>query len=177
MRVIAFLLPLLLAASAHADDAPPVPDERSGTTALVLSGAGTALPVLLMATHEVQPGSIRDGIFTVGTIGLVLGPSVGHWYAGEGFSLGLGLRLAGVAVALVGVSAAKSSCTDPPQNECGIAIGAYSVLAAGTLVGAGAIYDVATAPRAAHRYNREHAITVTPMPLHAGYGVGLAGRF
>jgi len=177
MRVIAVLLPLFLAASAHADDAPPVPDERSGTTALALSGAGTALPVLLIATHEVQPGSLRDGILTAGVIGLVLGPSVGHWYAAEGFDLGLGLRLGGVVVGLLGVSSARSNCTQPPTNECGIGESAFAVLAAGSLIGAGAIYDVATAPRAAHRYNREHAITVTPMPLRAGYGIGLAGRF
>ena len=169
MKGIVVVCALFISSIAHADD------DKDPTVALVLSSAGTALPIAVLAVHEALPQDLRDADAVVGAIGVFVGPSIGHWYAGEAFDLGLGLRLGGVAVGYLGGAIATSGCSKPPMNECGLAA-VYPVLAGLAMIGARTVYDIATAPRAARRHN-QRAIGIAPTRAGSGYGLAVVGRF
>jgi len=177
VRLATALLVAALPATARAE---PVDDTSTAdpTIALGLALAGTAA-----GATALYAGSAADSA-TIGLTGiglLVIGPSLGHFYAGEP---GRAVRHAAVragAVAVMGAGllvAWSSPCAFGPENDdhCprardGIGVG---VMAAGALLGAGSVvYSVIDAPRAAHRTST----ILAPAPLVAPGGsttVGLA---
>ena len=130
---------------------------------------GVMLPIAMVGETR-SGGCIALGYATVGAI--ILGPASGHWYAGEGGGWGIGLRFLGTAAAVGGFFAASNndcetqSCTDDSNHA------AYIALGGAALVVGSAIYDVATAGRAARRYNASH-IAVAPAPVSTGGPPGL----
>ncbi len=176
---------LLLARPAFAqEDDPPAP--KRADIALGLSLAGTAAG----ATALFAAGATDRAPLALSGLGLlVVGPSLGHIYAGEA---GRALRHSAVragAVAVMGAGllvAWSSPCAFGPENHdhCPNArdrLG-LGIIAAGALLGAGsAVYSIIDAPRAATRTNRaQPALAVTPLTGPAGStgpGLSLAGRF
>ncbi len=133
---------------------------------------GVLLPIALVGATR-SGNSIALGYATVGAI--ILGPASGHWYAGEAGGYGIGLRFLGTAVAFAGFATAVNSdcetqsCTDDSNRAAYIALGGAALVVGST------IYDIATAGRAARRYNASH-IVVAPAPVSTGGppGLGLA---
>jgi hypothetical protein len=109
--------------------------------------------------------------------GTMLGPSVGHWYAGKLFTRGAAMRLLGAGIIGVGFLAAKKY----PENDgdfiddrgFGIAIGGTVVILLGALV------DIGTAGDSARKRNERVTPTVTAIRTPSGStpALGLAGTF
>jgi hypothetical protein len=187
-RTLSFaILATLVARTAAAEPpATPAPDEKSPGYALGLSIGVTAVGVGLT---YVGAESNSDATELVGLGVAGLGPTAGHWYAGEPFTWGLGARLLGVGVFALGLSqyqfdfdfCFQEVCPPqqpPPDNT---AAGVF-MIAGAVIFGGGAIYDIVTAPAAADDYNARHALSVTPTVLRdargdATPGFALVGTF
>jgi hypothetical protein len=174
--VAVFTAILAAAAPARAEtDAP-----KSENTALALSLGGTLASAGLMASgfslmsHDDETGARLMG---VGLMSFAITPSLGHIYSGKILTGGLALRAGGAAVALVGVAQALDCGIIWSSKDCGFfTSGEAAVLLGGTLAAAGVIWDIASAPRAARRYNEKH-ISLVPAAPGASLGLSLAGRF
>lgn len=128
--------------------ADPLPGERSETAALLLSLGATTLPAALALTHPratyalgVQPGLVLLG-------SLILGPSVGHVYAGRPGRalLGIGVRVGALAGLAGAVALSWNSYSSGAE-----ALGVVSLA-----LGAGLwIWDIASAPGSARAHNRK----------------------
>lgn len=188
-RSVAALL-LVLApstASAQPGRTPPadLPDEKSPAIALGLSLLGTGAGIAaLVAASEMEDGAPL-GVAGIGA--LVVGPSLGHFYAGESDR---GIRHAAVrlgAVAAMGTGLLlffSSPCAFGSENECpetreDVGIG---IFLAGAAVGVGStIYSIVDAPFAARRTNRKASSTMLlPSPIvgpdrSTGLGLSLTG--
>lgn len=159
----------VLARPAAAEEAK---DLKSPEQALAFSGGVTLLSgILVLATAEddrISP------VTAAGVAGLALGPSLGHVYAGEYLTGGLALRAAGMAVAILGYREA-SRCSS--VGDCHMTAGATGVVLGLGAFAAGALWDIATASRAADRWNARHGLTIAPVVTDDGAGVSLAGSF
>ena len=151
---------------------------KSETTALALSLGGTVASVGVAAYgfanmidgHE-ESSSV--GLWAGGLLSLVITPSLGHIYAGDGMTNGLALRAGGAAVAVVGFFQ-WARCTD---ENCGFLEGGHpTLLVGGGLAAAGVIWDIATARKAARRTN-EKRLSLVPAAAGAKVGLSLAGSF
>jgi len=99
-------------------------------------------------------------------VGLIVGPSFGHYYANNRFqaNLGIGIRTLSGGLVLVGVVGSALDAVD-------------TVFGAGILMGS-ALVDVVMAPFAAHDFNEAHRVTarVEPVLEPGSEQVGLALR-
>src|SRR5690349_1647119 len=70
-------------------------------SAYLITWASTVVPVTLSLVAEPEAGkdatALQNGLGVVGIAGMLLGPSAGHWYVGEGLTTGLALRLGAAA--------------------------------------------------------------------------------
>src|SRR5262245_2074053 len=86
----------------------PAPSRLMGPlsedTALWLSLGGTLGSVGLLAGSAFTDDSAAGVLRLTGALGLVLAPSFGHWYAGTGWTRGMGLRLGGMVIGAVGLA-------------------------------------------------------------------------
>jgi hypothetical protein len=149
-----------------------MPGTKSGTTALLWSFLGTAAPAAACLPFVWAPnkGGLGDAA-AVGLAGaLLVGPSLGHFYAGRpgrAFA-GVGLRtLAGAAVA-VGLAAGIS--------EGGSTEGSNALAAVGAVVGgAVVVWDIVSAPKSAKLHNQElrEGSAVNVGLLSGPHGLGL----
>jgi hypothetical protein len=114
--------------------------------------------------------------------GLIVGPSLGHFYAGNNRQalIGIGIRTVGAGGAL---GALLSIPSDPEEPERGPVPAPGSdedtvrtaVALGSALVWLGsAVYDIATAPGAARAYNASRQVAVAPTVGPDGERVGLA---
>ncbi|MBP6837611.1 MAG: hypothetical protein KA190_09925 [Kofleriaceae bacterium] len=168
-------------------DLPPA-RTRSPGTALALSLGGTAAAYAMVAWGTAAPGSAAGQ--TLGWVGAgsaLIAPSLGQWYAGEGFTTGLGLRLGGASMGAVG-AIGLMRCAERSGDVVPSCPGSMLLLVgASGLVLTGVIHDIATAPRAARRFNtraaerRRASVQAVPALVSAGGarapGLGLAGTF
>jgi hypothetical protein len=181
LAVAAFALPSL----AHAGAA-PADEPRSPLVATALAAAPIGLSVALgIAAAETD----SDALGFAATTGLLVGPSLGHFYAGE-WGRGLftaGARTAGIGLILLGAFAGWGECErgasydDPCHAE-----GAEEAEDGRVVMGIGAgvfvaatVYDVVDAPFAARRFNERFTVAPTLVSGAAGDAPGLAisGRF
>ncbi|MDB4959273.1 MAG: hypothetical protein JWO36_6842 [Myxococcales bacterium] len=167
----------------------PIQDDsyRSPATAVALSLGvtlgGYGMAALGSSLDRHSGSSSPNALTSVGALVGLVGPSVGHLYAGDAWNRGLAIRASGLAAALVGVAVWFSGC---PLfgNHCDHGAEAVGVtllfVGEGVYIG-GSIYEIATAGRAAREYNAEHRIhtqiSIAPMPIHDGGGMALIGRF
>jgi len=167
---------LTAAAPAHAETDPP----KSETTALALSLGGSLASVGLMAaafSDLVHEDETTAHLFGAGLLSLAITPSLGHIYSGKVLTGGLALRAGGAALALVGLAQALDCGLIEVRRSCGFfESGEAAVVLGGTVAAAGVIWDIATAPRAARRFNEKH-VTLVPAAPGASLGLSLAGRF
>lgn len=141
---------------------------------LLSFGATVGVPILAAAMYGDSDGDHNeDEMLTIMTTSALIGPSIGHLYAGKLITPGLGVRAVGY---LLTMAAFESS-----SGEDGLGL---AVIGISCIVG-GAIHDIATAGRSAREYNFEHAKrtlapTLAPVTTNgqtAGVQVGLAGNF
>lgn len=172
------VLVIALCGTAHAQapgETPPRPEgsHKSILSAYLVTAAATTLPLTVAAIgapDNEYNHPTRAAVFgSLGIAAAVLGPTAGHWYAGEGMTTGLALRLTGAA----GVGALVLA--DPHGQNLGLLI-TGGVVCAG-LWEVGAIWDLATVPRAVRHYNRQRDLQIAPMAAPHTTGLALAGTF
>jgi hypothetical protein len=105
--VILYILFFVATPPANAQDLAP-PGLRSPQAALLLSTFGTVVPVGLSMAGVGQEGGTAQMVLALS--GLIVGPSLGYWYAGEvqGALKGIGLRTLSVGV---GFGVALAACS------------------------------------------------------------------
>jgi hypothetical protein len=179
--IAGFVAPLTLLAAVpcllNAQAGPPTlsgtdfPGAKSGATAFAWSFLGTALPLgaaLALSSDDVN-GQVVAGFTMVGA--LVLGPSLGHFYAGRsGRALtGIGLR----TLALAGLTAGAAA-TWNGDSDAGSAAAYAGVALGGALV----LWDIVRAPHSAKIRNeqRRRSASVTPTLSPGDAGVRLGAR-
>ncbi len=172
---------------ASADASPHVPEEKSAGVALGLSlGATTAGVAMGALAFAIDDDSAQAMLIGGATIGVLVGPSLGHYYAHEKWSVGAVIRFVSGGVVAAGAVAIVVGATDEVVEGDGdskLSVG--NVLLVGGLVGigVGAVVDIVTAPRAAHRYNESLAsnISISPTVLRSAdgpaMGFAVGGRF
>jgi hypothetical protein len=189
----------LILLTSHLAAADPVTEDppRDRMVALGLSIGGTAASAAGFAVgaslgwdrgHNLILGSLASTLLT---------PSLGEWYAGQGITVGLGLRVGGVLVAGLGVvmvggglvfgnNCEPGECgttSDTNSHSSGALLGAGLLFAFGGTVTylAGIVYDIVDAPSAADRYNNKHNLYLAPTVLPTASGnvpaMSLSGRF
>jgi hypothetical protein len=149
---------------------------KSGKTALLLSLLGTAVPAAatLPLIWESSGTSVAHTSAILCTGAYLLGPSLGHFYAGRpgrAFA-GIGIRvLAGAGVAIAGLGSG---------SEGGVTSGQAALGVAGAIVGAASvIYDIASAPHSARVHNdelRQERVTIGILFTEDLRGVGLRAK-
>ena len=127
-----------------------LPGTKSGKTAVLLSLLGTAVPAAatLPLIWESSGTSVAHTSAVLCTGAFLIGPSLGHFYAGRpgrAFA-GIGVRvLAGAGVAIAGLGSG---------SEGGVTSGQAALGVAGAVAGAASvIYDIASAPHSARVHN------------------------
>ncbi|MGE0551453.1 MAG: hypothetical protein AB7O24_15285 [Kofleriaceae bacterium] len=188
MRIISIVVALTLvvwAVPARADG------ERSPTTAKVLSGVGTGVSSAVVISSFLFAGrygnSYNEPLLFTGLGTSVITPSLGQWYAGEWFTIGMGVRLGAAGLATFAVVAKSDDVrcnTSEQYKECkslsGTAVALLGI-AAIAYVG-GAAYDVMTAQEAVENYNkRKRGLAIAPTVIPTNHtpapGLVLAGEF
>ena len=93
---------------------------------------------------------------------MAIGPSLGHWYAGDADIAPLLVRAAGGAILVAGVADGFClfTCTTNQNVELGIGL-----FGGGALIIGSTLYDMATAPRAVHRHNEQHRVDFQVVPM------------
>jgi hypothetical protein len=139
-------------------------DDKSLLDAYLVSVAATSGPCVVAGILGLDG---HDARATIGgsscAAGLVLGPTAGHWYAGERMTTGLALRLGGAAAVATLVVA------DPYAHHTETW---FELAGAASLWATGFVWDAVTLPRAVHRAN-----AVRLMPVVTSSGFGIAGAF
>jgi hypothetical protein len=169
---------------------------KSPSTAFNLSLFSTLVP-MAVGTIMVSQARNNDSLAVAGAAGLALGlsfgPTIGYAYSGEqlrGWGVGA-LRLVGVGVGSAAMFVALLSsalCDDNQASGCSRSgdASAWALLGAISLtaVAVSAVYDIATAPRAARRANEQHGLTnlsLVPVPIagrsSTSAGLALVGQF
>jgi hypothetical protein len=119
-------------------------------------------------------------------LGLAVGPSVGHIYAGEdGHAAGMALgRVSAAGVGLVLLVSALANMGDCESCSNSLGPGMVPALLLGLAIPISIIYDLVDAPRAARRSNTRHGLTnlslapvVIPGRTLPGHGLALTGQF
>jgi hypothetical protein len=169
MRAAAAILALaLLAPAAHAE-------HKKLTTAQAASGVGTGVSAALFLSAFLVSKTSGDVNMPLVYIGLgtsVITPSLGHWYAGNYLTPGMGIRAAAAAFATFGVlnysqtvrcnTAEYKECTGL-KREAGIILGVSAIAFVG-----GAALDFKTLSESVDRYNAQLSITPTILPTATG---------
>jgi hypothetical protein len=171
--------------------APQPLQQKSEGTATMLSLGTTALGLALIA--GAANDNHGDGMATLGLITLMVGPSAGHFYAGEtGHAVGTSLLRGGAFLAfVVGVIKATSvaavgadcfDCSSGSSYERDRRDGERLMWIGGLSFVALSIYDIIDGPRAVRRRNeRGRGFMMAPAMVAAPSGpvpaVGLSGRF
>lgn len=154
----------------------------SGSLLVTAAGIGTMVVGL---------GTDNGALGLAGFTATLLGPSFGHFYAGE-YGRGLahsGLRLGATVMTVAGAAWTGSlllGCAFGDDSDCGGSVGAPLLLVGGVVLGgASIVHSIQDGPRAVRRYNeraRARQLRITPAPIvgpdhSAGLGLQLGGRF
>lgn len=162
---------------------PPVEEagDKSPGVALSLALFGTAASYAgLVAAANSGSGELA----LLGVGGIIVAPSLGHFYAGEsGRGVGHSLVRLGAGGAMVaGALVWMEDCWF--EEDCDGGAGPFIVIA-GAVVGIGStVYSIADAPAAAARHNeaRRRRLVLTPAPIvgpdrSTGFGVHVGAQF
>ena len=161
---------------------------RDPSTALWLSLGMTLGGVGLIAAAVASHDSAITGMLgTVGALGVIAGPSLGHVYAGRLWNRGLELRLYGLGTAAIGWMlelVVLYNCIDgrcPAAYAFALYAGAGHIAVGGLAYFGGTVHEIFSAPSAARRYNSEHGIgssvMIVPFVTRSATGLSLSARF
>ncbi|HEU4723807.1 MAG TPA: hypothetical protein VFU59_00780 [Candidatus Eisenbacteria bacterium] len=146
---------------------------KSDANAFAFSFFGTALPIAAGAYVGSREGeSDLAPVLLPVAAGYVLGPSLGHVYAGNSRRAlaGIGFRFATIGAVWI------ASESDKNDTEEGIATTATITVLAGMLGTISVLADIIDASKSAHRYNAAHGLTrlrLTPAPIGHAMAPGL----
>ena len=186
---------------AHADDGPPgtttttaqAPKSEdaafwwsTGSTIAAVGTIGVGLAVSAAFSPDATdpPRLLKvplhnwgNGIMAAGALATLVTPSFGEWYAHDYVTLGLGMRLAGLA--LVGLGSARVCGVDVNEypDDCSTLSPPLVVAGAALYVG-GVVRDLAHARTVAREYDHAHArVAVVPLAAARTAGLAIAGTF
>ena len=154
---------------------------KSEKTATALAIAGTVAPLALLVGAGLAETVNQDGVAialgVTGGVGVIVGPSAGHWYAGKAVTTGMGIRAASVTVGFAGLVMA-GLCANADEDRSvngGCNAAPYVVTTLAGLAGyvTGVVYDVATAGRAVRAANERHDLRMSVMPTAVRTSTGL----
>jgi hypothetical protein len=164
-----------------------MPGDKDPATALSLSVLGTAAGTgMLIASAQTDSGALSGALGLLGLATSLVGPSMGHFYAGEtGRGVAqIGVRAGGTGLIVGGAFWLLLECFPFLGAECEGGGGPAILMASGLVVTTGsALYSIYDAPRAARRQNaRARRLVLTPAPLvgpdhSSGFGLHLGGQF
>ena len=176
---VAVVVVLSSSAAARADapgetapvDVPRAREHKRLSSAFLVTLAATSAPLMLSAIggEMCESDACAAPFGIIGMAGMVLGPSAGHWYAGEGVTTGLVLR--GSAVTGMIFLALRDPYLDDPVLTIGGLIAAVGVWETGV------IWDLVTLPRAVRRHNQRIDMLVTPVVTDRSAGLALSGAW
>jgi hypothetical protein len=150
---------------------------RDPAIALVLSLGGTAAAwsLTLAAANRREDST---ALLATGVAGTFIAPSLGHIYAGAPLTRGLGVRLLGAAVTLVGYYIVVNP-EDTGRGEVRPNLGALPVVFVGAaLYVAGSVDDIVRAPLRVKRQNRLlDSVGLAPVVRSHSAGLVVGGRF
>ena len=196
MRALVVLM--LVCGVAHAEPpglTPPVPVEVQappksvatamwlslGTTlgGLVLSAIGSSMQGSASCGNGCEPGS---ALSLVGDVAFLVGPSLGHAYAGHTWNTGLAMRVGGLVSFGLGMIVVLPCAVGGTGDSGSCTAGVVAATGGAVALLAGTVVEIATVPGAVHDYNRAHAapvVTFAPVATPRGLapGVAIAGRF
>jgi hypothetical protein len=160
------------------------PGEKDPKTALVISGIGTGASAALVLASVVvvaDSGTVHRPTFFVGVGTSLVTPSLGHWYAGEWLTVGMGVRAGAALLAVLGATQTRDDrCDVDPTEICPTLTNAgFTLLGlAGIAYVAGVAYDVVDAPDAVERHARTRLppdpFSMRLVPTTSTHGAGLA---
>jgi hypothetical protein len=149
-----------------------MPSVKSPGTAFMLSFAATAIPFAIAAKTG-DGGASAGGLVL---FSMIVGPSIGHFYAGQSGRAfaGIGVRV-GILALTAGAAAQSGGCNGdficiPP-----------AVIIGGLAEGVAMIADIVTAPHSANLTNEKRVMAyLTPLPAgadgHGRLGIGMQLR-
>lgn len=153
-----------------------VAEPKSEQAAFGWSLLGTLAPIAI----TIAGGAFDEpGVMALGTAGMVLGPTAGHWYAGRWVTGGLIARGGGAALMMAGAVQALGNIDCETGCSGGAAAGPLMLGGAALFVG-GTLHDLATAGRSARAYNeRQYNVgpTVVGTTTTTTLGLGVSGAF
>lgn len=195
MRTIlatAIVCAMTATAAAQPSEAPVA--KKSPSKAFALSAAGTAAGVGMvvggLALNPNERPAVGWGVFLAGVAVTTVGPSLGHFYADDPWTTGFAIRAGGAVTFATGTILMLRGFHDNEHcrqsDSCDFTLAAVGggTAAVGLLaIGAGAALDIATAPRAATRWNERRGVTLSIAPTlvsgrdRAVGGLAVAGTF
>ena len=188
MRAIFVLLLLVRVGSAQ----PANPEPKNPKVALALSAGttviGGGLLIAAAALTDSQSNFKKDpavlGFIAGGVATILVGPTLGHVYAGRTWNRWLRLRLVGAGAVVAGGAIALSGGGDAcgfPGARCSGAQSAAFLLGSLLMAGGAVTYvvgmsaEIGSAPHAADRYNRQ--LSITPLATSQALGLAMNGTF
>jgi hypothetical protein len=172
-----FLMLSLLVAPSRAQEGPDRPNAdvklHSESTAVMLSAVGTLVPLALASLRFSSLRYEGDASGAILEASMLVGPSLGYFYAGlvgRGFG-GLGVRAIGLAGLIGGVSFLSDEMNKKP------ALGVPLMLGGGVLFFGSMFYDLAKVRKAVRKHNsrlQDLSLNVAPVLSPKSKTVGLS---
>ena len=170
--------------AAHAQStgqpAAPDPGEVSPTAALMISLGGT------LASYGAVVGAFAarsaPGVVAA-SVGAVIMPSVGRWYANDAAAGTLAIRIAGTGAVIAGVALEFNDCVvffSGDTRSCNRLLVSSLIMVGGVAFLGTTVYDIVRAPLDARDDNAAHRrIALVPVvaPQQHQYGIAFAGQF
>jgi hypothetical protein len=175
MRALLALLAFTTVAHAEPDPAPePKSAEAATWWSIGVTAGGVAALAGMAASHDKGQ---QAALMSMGALSVLVGPSIGHIYAHDPWTVGLALRGAGFTLAVMAESFGQVCAMG--SQDCHFSNGPSTgaLATAGVIALVGTLLDLATTPEAVHRYNA--TIVVAPVQARDGVAPGLAfaGQF
>ena len=190
-------LTFLLISNVAAADITSTATPKSRNTALTRSLLWTLVPaavggVLMLHGQRVSPIGFSQGSgqtddaetmagLAIGSVGIVVGPGVGHAYAGKigRFWGGVAVRVAAVGLTVVMASSSSSGNSNLSSLDDQITQIVIAFVVGGSICLGSAIYDIATVGNSVEEYNEEHGfgnLTLKPTYIASHKAPGLLLR-
>jgi hypothetical protein len=177
--ITAFALMFLFNSNVVAADSTSIATPKSRRTAVIYSLISTSVPVVVGGVMMHNDRSALSGA-GIASLGLILGPGVGHAYAANMKRFWTGAATRGivlsssVAVAAILIHDSSGDSWEEGLPKAMLAIG---IIGAGvTICFVSAIRDIATADNSADDYNKKHgfsSLTLRPTYITAYKAPGL----
>lgn len=194
MKLAAAVAVLTATSIASAEPYDATEPHKDAGVAIGLSVGGTAASIgLIAAGANMSDRAGGPGLVTAGVLSLIVTPALGEIYSGKYFTPGMGMRLAGGGLAVIGAMEALShlcfgNFDNGTSTDSSCSSNATPDYFPVTMLGIGAalavsgtIYDIATAGTAAEHWNNAHHLALAPtmIPSTTGptAGVALGGVF